>query len=192
MDNEQKIHALQSLTIKLIDRWWPFVHEARFASTTSKALFEEAQSALHGDAIIPLDMVLYCPRCGKQHIDKDNSEELRIEAAERGIDREGDRELEQWLEEREWLNPPHRSHLCHFCKCIWRPADFPTNGVASISTKGSKDDWNVHPEIDTNPPVTAKLAEMMKLMIGKHYDQMDETHLSKELIDKLNRLYKSL
>lgn len=90
----------------------------------------------------PIDMVLHCPKCGMQHIDKDNYEELRIEAAELGVDREGERELERWIEDREWPNPPHRSHLCQNRKCghIWRPADVPTNGVAAIKTAGTKDD----------------------------------------------------
>lgn len=53
----------------------------------------------------PIDMVLYCPKCGKQHIDAPD---------ERTPD---------------WTNPPHKSHLCHGCGHIWRPSDTPTNGV---------------------------------------------------------------
>lgn len=26
----------------------------------------------------PINMILFCPRCGMQHIDKDNYEEVRI------------------------------------------------------------------------------------------------------------------
>lgn len=66
----------------------------------------------------PIDMLLYCPQCGWQHIDKP--------------DPEGG-----------WLNPPHRSHLCGDCGCIWRPADVPTNGVPRIATKGAADSWRV-------------------------------------------------
>jgi hypothetical protein len=87
----------------------------------------------------PIDMVLHCPKCHTQHIDKDNSDEIRIEAAERGIDREGDRAWENWIDEHEWTNPPHRSHLCHQCGHIWRPADVPTNGVQAIKTRGKAD-----------------------------------------------------
>lgn len=87
----------------------------------------------------PIDMVLHCPACGLQHIDKDNTEDLRIEAAETGRDREGDKELDRWLEDNEWTNPPHRSHLCLGCKHIWRPADVPTNGVKAVSTTGKAD-----------------------------------------------------
>jgi hypothetical protein len=62
----------------------------------------------------PIDMLLFCPKCGAQHIDEP----------------EGD-----------WDNPPHRSHLCHACRTIWRPADVPTNGVVAISSIGNADTW---------------------------------------------------
>lgn len=72
----------------------------------------------------PIDMVLYCPNCGKQHIDE--PERFQPEGVGYAL---------------EWTNPPHRSHLCHDCGCIWRPADVPTNGVAHIETKGKADTW---------------------------------------------------
>lgn len=58
----------------------------------------------------PVDMVLYCPKCGVQHIDAPD---------ERTPD---------------WTNPPHKSHLCHGCGHIWRPSDTPTNGVARTAS----------------------------------------------------------
>lgn len=67
----------------------------------------------------PIDMMLYCPRCHLQHVD---------EPDERTSD---------------WTNPPHRSHLCHGCGCIWRPADVATNGVRAIETAGKADNWDV-------------------------------------------------
>lgn len=60
----------------------------------------------------PIPMVLHCPSCGLQHIDAPTEE---------------------------WNNPPHRSHLCHGCGFIWRPADVPTTGVAAIQTRGKAD-----------------------------------------------------
>lgn len=60
----------------------------------------------------PINMVLFCPNCGQQHID---------------------------APEGEWKNPPHKTHLCHFCSYKWRPADVATNGVEKIQTKGEKD-----------------------------------------------------
>lgn len=67
-------------------------------------------------AVQPIPMVLFCPNCGMQHID----------APAPG-----------------WDNPPHRSHLCHECGHIWRPADVATVGVVSIASAGAGD----HPVI---------------------------------------------
>lgn len=81
----------------------------------------------------PIDMILYCPACGLQHIDAPEKP--------KNIGRNGFVVMHS-----SWDNPPHRSHLCHGCShlchgCgrIWRPADVPTNGVAEIQTKGKHD-----------------------------------------------------
>lgn len=71
----------------------------------------------------PIDMLLWCPKCHAQHIDAP------------GADFDG--------HDHRWDNPPHKSHLCHTCGTIWRPADVPTNGVASIETRGKADNWPV-------------------------------------------------
>lgn len=63
----------------------------------------------------PVDMLLYCPSCGLQHVDAPD---------ERTPD---------------WNNPPHKSHLCHGCGYIWRTADVPTNGVKTLKTAGKAD-----------------------------------------------------
>ena len=72
----------------------------------------------------PVDMLLFCPRCHTQHIDEPDDRTP------------------------EWSNPPHRSHLCHSCGCIWRPADIATNGVASIATVGKADNWSAQQATD--------------------------------------------
>lgn len=72
----------------------------------------------------PIDMILHCPACGMQHID--GYEGINLQNADGG-------------NRDKWTNPPHRSHLCHGCGHIWRPADVPTNGVAAIKTKGEND-----------------------------------------------------
>ena len=66
---------------------------------------------------VPIPMVLFCPSCHTQHIDEPDERTP------------------------EWDNPPHRSHLCHQCGCIWRPADVATEGVAAITTVGKADTW---------------------------------------------------
>lgn len=64
--------------------------------------------------IQPIDMMLFCPQCSTQHIDQPQPE-------------------------KNWDNPPHRSHECQNCSWVWRPADVPTNGVAEIKTAGQRD-----------------------------------------------------
>lgn len=61
-----------------------------------------------------VDMLLYCPNCGTQHIDAPQPE-------------------------KNWTNPPHRSHECQSCSWTWRPSDAFTNGVEVIQTKGRRD-----------------------------------------------------
>lgn len=70
-------------------------------------VFTRCAAALDGAPAAPLDMVIRCPHCGTQHIDKAEPESG-------------------------WDNPPHTSHLCHNCGAIWRDASVPTNGVASV------------------------------------------------------------
>lgn len=77
----------------------------------------------------PIPMILLCPRCGKQHIDAPETRDVPS----------GD----GFAEVANWTNPPHRSHLCHECGCIWRPADVPTVGVVRIETRGKADTWDV-------------------------------------------------
>lgn len=83
----------------------------------------------------PINMVLHCPKCGRQHID----------AREGPIIHRDSGSTMDWV----WDNPPHRSHLCRGCEHIWRPADVPTNGVTAIKTKGKND----------SPPPTGKTSE---------------------------------
>lgn len=76
----------------------------------------------------PIPMLLFCPKCGTQHIDAPEDHE---------IDKGSHVDIVL-----DWANPPHKSHLCHTCGNIWRPADIETTGVASIKTKGKADTWD--------------------------------------------------
>lgn len=92
----------------------------------------------------PIDMVLYCPNCGTQHVDAPDSD------VPGQVMREGKPVNVPCVikanDPGAWTNPPHRSHLCHSCGTIWRPADVPTNGVAELKTQGKADTWPVHAE----------------------------------------------
>lgn len=73
----------------------------------------------------PIDMLLWCPTCHAQHVDKPDARTP------------------------EWSNPPHKSHLCHTCGTIWRPSNVPTNGVRTIAMRGKADTW---PRLPPPPP----------------------------------------
>ncbi len=81
------------------------------------SMLEEAERHGYerGQKAVPIDMVLHCPSCGLQHVDEPDERTAG------------------------WSNPPHRSHLCHRCGSIWRPADVPTNGVRATQTTGKND-----------------------------------------------------
>jgi hypothetical protein len=81
----------------------------------------------------PIDMVLHCPRCGTQHVDAPENGGLAFKIVDDDV-------------YDAWTNPPHRSHLCHGCGAIWRPADVPTNGVLAVTTRGKRDSWPSVPQ----------------------------------------------
>lgn len=78
----------------------------------------------------PIPMVLLCPKCGVQHVD-----EAEVFTSEMLADGQPE----------PWDNPPHRSHLCRACGCIWRPADVATVGVKAIATTGKADNFKPSP-----------------------------------------------
>ncbi|WP_180541405.1 hypothetical protein [Nevskia soli] len=98
------------------------------------AELESQITTLTGERAEPISMVLYCPNCGAQHIDAPESEPGRIISSGPGAGRAIAPKVT-------WANPPHRSHLCHACRCIWRPADVPTIGVECTKTEGKADTW---------------------------------------------------
>lgn len=90
-----------------------------------------------------IDMVLYCPQCNAQHVDKPTNCTIH-DCHLYGVcyaEKNGKKEMCD-----RWTNPPHRSHLCAACGTVWRPADVPTNGVSEVKTRGKDDTWpNLNP-----------------------------------------------
>lgn len=81
----------------------------------------------------PINMLLFCPQCGEQHID---------EAKPHVCETCGKSESECICVTFEaWLNPPHKSHRCNnpACNHVWRPADVATNGVKDLKSQGARD-----------------------------------------------------
>lgn len=83
-------------------------------------IFMLLDAQMEKDIGLPIPMILHCPSCHAQHID---APDIAIASGKTTG----------------WDNPPHRSHLCHQCGTIWRPADVPTEGVAEIKTRGKHD-----------------------------------------------------
>lgn len=79
----------------------------------------------------PVDLLLFCPRCGQQHID-----EARPNVCETCGNPGPECTCSTFTA---WLNPPHKSHRCEACNHVWRPADVPTNGVKDTLTHGQRD-----------------------------------------------------
>jgi hypothetical protein len=125
------------LTLMLADRLesGPYLDDCRIAAARLRRLHSEVERLKsHAPVAHPIDMVLHCPACGLQHVDAPMTDSQYTERLhesswwECGGDKPG-----------RWTNPPHRSHLCHGCGHIWRPADVPTNGVQAVKTKGKAD-----------------------------------------------------
>jgi hypothetical protein len=100
----------------------------------------------------PIPMILYCPKCGVQHIDAPETHDMVVGGVV--VDKV---EL--------WENPPHRSHLCHGCGNIWRPADVPTEGVAAIKTCGAND---AAPEAPASEQPANELTRELAEFVVKH------------------------
>lgn len=90
-----------------------------------RSLCEGLGKQIEQERARPVDMLLFCPKCVTQHIDAPNAE-------------------------KNWTNPPHRSHECQACQHVWRPADVATNGVAEIKTRGERDGSAV-PDHEASP-----------------------------------------
>jgi hypothetical protein len=110
-------------------------------------LYAAPAAALTSAPAEPIDMVLHCPKCGLQHVDASDATECAwpqcscADQVDRGC----------IAQDVSWTNPPHRSHLCHGCGHIWRPADVPTNGVQAVKTTGKADS----PIAPAEPPQAA-------------------------------------
>ncbi|MDQ0035882.1 hypothetical protein J2W30_003655 [Variovorax boronicumulans] len=118
-------------------RWAEMSNRARKMIRESLAATQPSAAPAESLALEqePIDMVLHCPKCNLQHVDASDATECAwpqcscADQVDRGC----------IAQDVSWTNPPHRSHLCHGCGHIWRPADVPTNGVQAVKTTGKAD-----------------------------------------------------
>lgn len=122
-----------------------------------EASFKRGFDAGWDAAMSQHDMIIHCPKCGAQHIDAPEPDICQdcghpdrdhFNAGERNVcgGCVGINVVCHCSNFEAWLNPPHTSHQCHFCTTdgkptVFRIADFPTNGVSEIKTRGSNDNY---------------------------------------------------
>lgn len=116
-DAMEEATALSERLRTLLPNGWHEDYDEAVAQEIATVIAAAEVRARQAERDTPIPMILYCPACGHQHID----------APEPEIG---------------WANPPHRSHICHGCGVIWRPADVPTVGVISIATHGKADTFD--------------------------------------------------
>jgi len=99
----------------------------QYDEATIKARDNPADAAT---VVVPIDMLLFCPRCQMQHIDAPQPEQG-------------------------WTNPPHATHTCQGCGLIWRPSNALTNGAATIEQLEPKHAERI---AASHPPVQSEVA----------------------------------
>lgn len=96
----------------------------------------------------PQDVVLFCPKCKEQHIDKAEPDVCELcgdDQKTHGTNRDVGILCDVFTP---WLNRPHKKHRCHSCNHVWRAAAFPTNGVAEIPDKQTAEASEVSTEAE--------------------------------------------
>lgn len=123
----------------------------------------------------PLDVVLFCPRCKFQHVDKAEPDTCQTcgysEATHKTDDFKQNAQCVRFLP---WLNPSHKSHRCLNCNIVWRPADVPTNGVEEAKTVGESDTK----DFGINPHEPAPEGESLESELDWIYSQEQNVQLS--------------
>lgn len=102
------------------------------------ALVSEARAKTIAEALnryfIPIDIITHCPKCNFQHVDKAEPDNCKNCGAVEHMHFLPPLGVCDNFEP--WLNAPHEKHRCHSCGNVWKPANVPTNGVASIEENG--------------------------------------------------------
>src|SRR5262245_40957344 len=99
---------------------------------------------------IPVDALLDCPKCGESHIDKPQPE-------------------------KNWTNPPHRTHECQKCGHLWRPYDVATNGVTN-PLKTERDE--LKREVERLKATIDKMAANLAMLISEQADELQQKRVA--------------
>lgn len=94
----------------------------------------QARDTLAEAMAIPVPMIIFCPKCQKQHIDREETDQefnARITAV---------KDSSSFVKLTRWTNPPHKTHRCLFCGIDFRFSSIYTVGVETIPP-GPNDTW---------------------------------------------------
>src|SRR4051812_11300335 len=83
-----------------------------------------AQGRKPPNPLLTIDMLLFCPRCQKQHIDAADTKKKYKNGCHDSWGGESGGENPAG-----WTTPPHATHTCRYCGLLWRPSNANTNGV---------------------------------------------------------------
>lgn len=143
----------------------------RLDATTAVAIVNELERLQK-----PVDMVMHCPKCGLQHIDRRDCVHDHFDVPCRNMTPPDEyerriAEMLEWERTHTWDNPPHKSHLCRKedggCGFIWRPsATHFTNGVQAVEP--GKNDSPVLPPLGATG-VDIRLGRQMYVDYSQHY-----------------------
>ena len=132
--------------IELLGEQYQYLLDPNDSHGAPDAIRALVRSLIDRERCPPIDMVLRCPVCGVRHVDAPSDDAY-----------DGNPPT--------WTNPPHRSHLCHECGHVWRPADVPTNGVEAVKTKGKNDSplaWSAGPMAPPNRRVAYSACDLLR------------------------------
>lgn len=147
--------------LSLVKAAQKFVHRVDNGEVRSVTSYNEFKQALEAPDS-PIDMVLFCPACGTQHIDAPDMQPCVagcMMAKDYGLAAmEGHHCSEGCMYMREgsprWTNPPHKTHECQNPRCghKWRPcATHFTNGVEDVELGSS----------DSRPPMRQRNSRIL-------------------------------
>lgn len=138
------------------------------------------EAAVAAERERPVDMLLYCPVCFEQHVDRAEPDVCQdCGHRKREHIQENGQSISVCFAETcscqdftAWLNPPHKSHRCGVCNHVWRPADVPTNGVLTLETRGKADGLARPIAFANGADFTAALAALRERIIAELEDIM--------------------
>ncbi len=151
----------------------------------------------------PIDMILYCPKCDFQHIDKPESKcgKIRVHLAGvpirciRALGHTGECSIDSDSDEAvAWDNPPHKIHLCARCQHLWQPALVRTNGVQSLREPSEieEDTENTFKELQECYDILLRTARRCARDLRHAIDNIPATNQFREMMTERLQLFRTV